>query len=62
MEKYIEDMIIKKEEYYHKEQFHVLALEIKSVFIKNIYNFSDYIDNMYTEKFYNLMLKGTSNK
>ena len=46
----------------HKEQFHVLALEIKSVFIKNIYNFSDYIDNMYTEKFYNLMLKGNRNK
>lgn len=41
----------------HKEQFNVLALEIKSIFIKNIYNFSDYLDKMYTEKFYNLMLK-----
>ena len=41
----------------HKEDFYTLALEIKSTFNVTIPNFSDYFDRIYTDTYYNMMLK-----
>lgn len=46
-----------KERYFNqKDKFMTLAIEIKSVFTKNIPNFSDYFDKIYTDTYYKLML------
>lgn len=40
----------------HIEQYRNMALEIKSAFPRNISNFSDYFDTIYTDTYYKLML------
>ena len=40
----------------HKGQYMALAVEIKSTFNRRISNFSDYLDGIYTDTYYNLML------
>lgn len=40
----------------HKEQYMTLAIEIKANFTKNIVNFSDYFDKIYTDTYYRMML------
>ena len=42
----------------HKSDYMTLATEIKALFTPNIRNFSDYIDNLYTDKYRKLRLEG----
>ena len=39
------------------DQFNLLAIEIKRNFTQNIPNFSEYLDRLYTDTYYKLMLK-----
>ena len=46
-----------KDRYFNqKDKYMNLAIEIKSVFAKNISNFSNYFDKMYSDTYYKLML------
>lgn len=46
-----------KDRYFNqKDKYMNLAIEIKSVFAKNIGNFSNYFDKMYSDTYYKLML------
>lgn len=46
-----------RERYFNqRDKYMTLAVEIKSVFARNIRNFSDYFDKMYSDTYYKLML------
>lgn len=49
--------VIKGRYFNHKDEYSVLALEIKSAFNKAIPNFSDYFDRIYTDTYYKRMLE-----
>ena len=41
----------------HKEEWSTIAIEVKNILPKTIGNFSDYFDRIYTDTYYNMMLK-----
>ena len=41
----------------HRDEWSTIAIEVKNMLPRNIGNFSDYFDKIYTDTYYNLMLK-----